>query len=152
MIWQFRDPADPRKVSHVRLCQDLHPRSYGTATPEHLSLLQLGESLRQKIRRRCDYLTPGELKRPYRHFARRKGHQGFTADELGAGLKDLGMKVSGEMEVALFNSMNLDGGRAVRYNHFVVFVSDPLHEDMKWKFQRQRLWRVLMSSTQMNPA
>jgi Ca2+-binding EF-hand superfamily protein len=147
----YRDPSDSRKVSHVKMLHDLHPQSYGKATTEQLAVMQLGESLRQKIRRRCDYLTPGELKRPYRHFARRKAHLGFTADELGVGLKDLGMKLSGDMEVALFNAMNLDGGRAVRYNHFVVFVSDPYHDDMKWKFQRA-MARARVSETEIMDA
>ena len=132
----YRDKSDARKVDFVRLIQDLHPRNFGKSTSESLLLMQVAETLRQKVRRRCDYLTPGELKRPFRHFARRKASLGFTVEELSTGLKDLGMRVSSEVEVSLFNSMNLDGGRAVRYNHFVVFVSDPHHEDLTWKFKR----------------
>ena len=147
----YADPNDPRKICHVKLLQDIHPRYYGKLTPEQQSILQLGEVLRQKIRRRCDYMTPGELKRPYRHFARRRAHLGFTAEELGVGLRDLGVKVSGDMEISLFNSMNLDGGRAVRYNHFVVFVCDPFHEDMNWKFQRA-MSRARISGTEVMEA
>ena len=58
----YRDLEDPRKVNHVRLFHDLHPKHYGKQafdTPEAEQVWQLAEELRQKIRRRCDYLTPG---------------------------------------------------------------------------------------------
>ena len=58
----YRDLEDPRKVNHVRLFHDLHPKHYGKQafeSPEAEQVWQLAEELRQKIRRRCDYLTPG---------------------------------------------------------------------------------------------
>jgi hypothetical protein len=63
----------------------------------------LAEDLRQKIRRRCDYMVPGELKKPYKHFARnRKDENGnimmpsnipyatVTLADLSIAIKDLG--------------------------------------------------------------
>jgi hypothetical protein len=64
----------------------------------------LAEDLRQKIRRRCDYMVPGELKKPYKHFARnRKDENGsimmpsnipyatVTQADLSIAIKDLGI-------------------------------------------------------------
>ena len=72
----FRDQDDPRKVSHVRMLRTMHPTHTslsGFSTSEEELVWALSETLRQKIRRRCDHRTPGELKRPFRHFARKKG-------------------------------------------------------------------------------
>ena len=72
----FRDQDDPRKVSHVRMLRTMHPTHTslsGFSSSEEDLVWGLSETLRQKIRRRCDHRTPGELKRPFRHFARKKG-------------------------------------------------------------------------------
>ena len=69
----YRDPEDPRKVNHVRLLRDVHPTHTAMSafdSYEEEQVWAAAESLRQKIRRRCDYLTPGELRRPFKHFAR----------------------------------------------------------------------------------
>ena len=107
------------------------------------------EELRQKIRRRCDYLTPGELKRPYKHFARlQRGVDGVrltggntshclvTANEFSDAIRDLGLRMSQDQERALFDGICRSGGSAFNYADFMVFVCDPNHEDVVWKLRR----------------
>lgn len=132
----YRDASDPRKVNFIRMLQELHPRTLKSASPELLTLLQVAETLRAKIRKRCDYMTPGELKRVFKHFARRKVDTGFSVEELSVGMKDIGIKISGDQERDLFAMMNLDNGHFIKYNHFVIFVCDPHHEDVIWKLRR----------------
>ena len=132
----YRDASDPRKVNFVKMIAELHPRSLKSSSPELMNLLQVAEDLRTKVRRKCDYMTPGELRRPFKHFARRKADIGFSLEELSVGVRDLGIRISGEQERDLFALMNLDRGRNIKYNHFVVFVCDPHHEDVLWKLRR----------------
>jgi len=104
-------------------------------------------------RKRCDYLTPGELRRPYKHFARsRKGADGGIAgssrsagkvtltnvsqDDLALAVRDLGMRLSSDQELALFETICLSGGNTFTYADFVVFVCDPNHADVVWKLRR----------------
>jgi Ca2+-binding EF-hand superfamily protein len=123
-------------VNFVKLLQELHPRNLKATTPEILNLLEVAENLRSKIRKRCDYLSPGELNRPFRHFARKKFESGFSLEELSIALKDLKINLAWDQEKSLFEMMNLDGGKTVRYNNFVVFICDPHHEDVIWKLRR----------------
>jgi Ca2+-binding EF-hand superfamily protein len=46
------------------------------------------------------------------------------------------MAVAQDQVLKLFDLMNLDGEKCVKYNHFVVFVCDPHHEDIIWKLRR----------------
>jgi Ca2+-binding EF-hand superfamily protein len=132
----YRDRSDPRIVNFVKLLQELHPRNLKATTPEVLNLLEVAENLRSKIRKRCDYLSPGELNRPFRHFARKRFEAGFTQEEFSIALKDLGINLAWDQEKSLFEMINIDGGKAVRYNNFVVFICDPHHEDVIWKLRR----------------
>jgi Ca2+-binding EF-hand superfamily protein len=132
----YRDRSDPRKVNFVKMLQELHPRNLKSATPEILNLLEVAENLRSKIRKRCDYLSPGELNRPFRHFARKSIESGFSPEEFSIGIKDLGILLAWDQEKSLFEMMNLDGAKAIRYNNFVVFVCDPHHDDVIWKLRR----------------
>ena len=130
----YRDHNDPRKVNHVKMINDLHPQHQG-AGPNAVEVIELVEDLRQMIRKKYDYNAPGELRRPFRHFARRVTTE-VSVEDLGLGLRDLGFRVAGDLERALFDVINLDFGRAFHYTDFKVFVCDPLHSDLVWKLRR----------------
>jgi len=138
----FRDPSDPRKVSFTKFLNELHPRQFskraaGELAGEESQVWEIAENLRQKIRKRCDYAAPGELKRPFKHFARRKGETGASLDDLALSLRDLGMRIAGDQIKSLFDMMNLNSNsKAFTYTDFVVFVRDPLHADIVWKLRR----------------
>ena len=131
----YRDINDPRKVNYVKLLNDFHPRYYGE-THDSVDIRDIAEVLRAKIRRRCDYLTPGELKRPFKHFIRTAGASKASREDFALGVKDLGVRAAADQERALFDFINLDGGNAIKYTDFVVFVVDPLHLDILWKLRR----------------
>lgn len=140
----YRDLNDPRRVSFVNFMHDMHPRRFaqrtsgltGTVSSEEEQVWEIAESLRQKIRRRCDYAIAGELRRPYQHFARRKNESGVSFDDLALGIRELGMRVAGDQLKALFDLINLSGAKAFTYTDFVVFVRDPNHTDVVWKLKR----------------
>ena len=108
----FRDQDDPRKVNHVRMLRAMHPTHTSLSAfslSEEEIVWSLSETLRQKIRRRCDHRTLGELKRPFRHFARKKGKEKgresasssinvmlstVTPSDLAIAIRDLGEKTS----------------------------------------------------------
>eukprot|EP01041_Mallomonas_annulata_P006434 gene6434-13005_t len=131
----YRDLDDPRKINHIKLLYDLHP-TYSGVSPISAEFFEIVEILRQKIRRRCDFAIPGELKRPFRHFIRRKGEKGVSRDDLAMAVRDLGLRLAGDQEQGLFDIINLDGGRDFSYSDFVVFVRDPHHQDVIWKLRR----------------
>lgn len=138
----YRDPSDPRRVAFVRMIQDMHPRKLGgrhtsnAAPMGEEEVWEIAESLRQKIRRRCDYASTGELRRPYNHFARKKSEAGVTLDDLALGLRELGIRVAGDQLKSLFDLINLGGGKCFTYSDFVVFVRDPHHSDVVWRLKR----------------
>eukprot|EP01038_Epipyxis_sp_PR26KG_P008719 gene8719-11781_t len=151
----YRYPDDPRKIYFTKLIHHLHPRNYGrvTITPQidpyttappivinaNSEVWECLEDLRQKIRKRCDYSTPGELRRPFRHFARRKNDKKtVTFDDFALAIRNLGIRLAGDQERAVFDSINLNGpsSRAFKYCDFVVFVCDPQHADLVWKLRR----------------
>jgi len=143
----YRDPNDPRRVSFVRLLHDMHPRRFGgraagaTVLTDEDQVWEIAENLRQRIRKRCDYASTGELRRPFVHFAtgagaNPKNASGVTYDNLALGLRELGMRVAGDQLKALFDMINLGGAKTFSYSDFVVFVRDPLHSDVVWKLKR----------------
>ena len=136
----YRDTEDPRRVSFVRMLKDLHPRffSAGRSTTSGVEdSNDVAEMLRQKIRRRCDYMQAGELKRPYRHFARRRDSSGVSLDDLALGIRELGMRVASDQVKEVFEMINLGGnGGEFSYTDFCVFVKDPFHADVVWKLRR----------------
>jgi Ca2+-binding EF-hand superfamily protein len=152
----YRDLEDPRKVNHVRLLHDLQPKlseSNPFDSSEDERIWSLSEDLRQKIRRRCDYLSPGELRRPYKHFARNfKARDGsfvstnsvtlsvVTLADLSIALKDLGMVITSDQELGLFELISLSGENkgvgSFTYSDFVVFVCDPNSHHITWKLRR----------------
>jgi Ca2+-binding EF-hand superfamily protein len=138
---RYRDRDDPRLVSHVRLLRDLHPRLQAggswadSAAEADASALDIAETLRQKVRRRYDYSTPGELRSPFQHFAGGNG-ESVTLEDFSIGLRKLGIRVASDQEKAVFDCINSDNGRGFQYAHFATFVSDPLFADVVWKLRR----------------
>jgi Ca2+-binding EF-hand superfamily protein len=130
----YAHDSDPRKIHYVKMLFDLHPHHVHGDLQLRLTI---EENLRQKIRRKCDYLSPGELRRPFKHFARRKPDYGFSLEELSVGLKDLGIKLATDQEISLFDLINTENYPAVTYNSFVTFVCDPHHRDVIWKLRKQ---------------
>ena len=130
----YRDHNDPRRVNYVRMIRELHPH-LGGATNAAVESLEVLEELRQMIRRKYDYLVAGELKRPFRHFARRDGRE-VSLEEFALGLKDLGFRVSGDQERVMFDIINTEFRKSFRYADFRVFVCDPLNHDVTWKLRR----------------
>ena len=174
----YRDNKDPRKINYIRFIHNIHPRHYNYTqaynnnnsitynnTNIHSSIWYNAELLRMKIRRRCDYLAPGELRRPYRHFNRSKTYDNsINKTDFGIAIRDLGLKLSFDQELQLFkyftttptttlttttynnttttgqggtyNANNSDNSELFYYSDFVVFVKDPLFDDVVWKFRR----------------
>lgn len=146
LVQAYRSDEDPRRLNYVKMIHHLHPRNFGRVTFEveegsssssGQEPYQWAESLRQKIRRRCDYAVPGELRRPFRHFARREGIRTVSRDDFSQALRNLGMRLASDQEKALFDMINLcSTAEAFGYNDFVVFVNDPQHSDVIWKLRR----------------
>lgn len=128
----FRDKNDPRRVNHVKFIIDVHSTNSNKST----IIWEIAEELRQKIRRKCDYLTPGELRRPYKHFARRTGATGVSLADFALSIRDLGMRIASDQEELLFSIININGNKQFNYADFVVFVSDPQYKDVVWKLRR----------------
>jgi len=138
----YRSTADPRRVTFVKLIHHLHPRNFGRVSfqlnENDLTTgepWEIAEMLRQKIRRRCDFLTPGELRRPFRHFARNES-KSVSLDDLSVAVRNLGLRLAADQEKAVFDIINLNGGKVFKYSEFVVFVNDPQHVDLVWKLRR----------------
>lgn len=137
----YKDPSDPRRVNHVKLILELHPARQGLGVDgiynhDTNQIWEVAEDLRQKIRRRCDYMSPSELRRPYRHFCRKKGDGGVGLDDFANAVQSLGLRLASDQVEALFNIININGGRSFHYTDFVIFVRDPQHQDIVWKLRR----------------
>ena len=163
----YRDNKDPRKLNYIRFIHNIHPRHYNYTqaynnnnsitynnTNIHSSIWYNAELLRMKIRRRCDYMTPGELRRPYRHFNRSKTYDNsINKTDFGIAIRDLGLKLSFDQELQLFkyftitptattahntntNTSKSGNNDVFYYSDFVVFVKDPLFDDVVWKLRR----------------
>lgn len=133
----YRDADDPRKVNFVRMIYELHPRFFsGVGSSSKDASWEVAESLRSKIRRRCNYVAAGELKRPFRHFARRKGENRVNLDDFAIGIRDLGIRAASDQVHEIFNTINTSGTSSFDYGDFIVFVKDPLNADVMWKVRR----------------
>ena len=146
----YRSSADPRRVTFVKMIHHLHPRNFGRVSFQVSSSYEendlnrpgepweIAEMLRQKIRRRCDFLTPGELRRPFRHFARSESGDGksVSLEDFSVAVRNLGLRLAADQEKAVFDIINLNGGKVFKYSEFVVFVNDPQHVDLVWKLRR----------------
>jgi Ca2+-binding EF-hand superfamily protein/FtsZ-binding cell division protein ZapB len=139
----YRYSEDVRKVSFVRLIHHLHPRNFGRVTfqsadqPGVHEPWEVAELLRQKIRRRVKYLTPGELRKPYQHFARSKDvKKSVTQEDFSVAVRHLGLRVASDQETSVFEMIAHAGGKTFKYCDFVVFVCDPQHVDIIWKLRK----------------
>jgi Ca2+-binding EF-hand superfamily protein len=131
----YRDNRDPRKVDYIRFIYELHPRYYGVEDSSE-PVWMVAERLRQKIRRNCEFFTD-DLRRSYFHFSRKKDTAAAVSfEDFAVALRELQMKLAGDQERALFDQINLTRGKEFHYTDFVVFVRDPLHLDVVWKFRR----------------
>lgn len=138
----YRSAEDPRRVSFVRMIHHLHPRNFGRVTFQGADQGSLGEPwevaelVRQKIRRRCDVNSPGELRRPFKHFARGKDNQSVTQEQFSLAVRNLGLRLASDQEKAVFEMIALGNKKAFKYSDFAVFVCDPQHIDIIWKLRR----------------
>lgn len=138
----YRSPEDPRRVSFVRLIHHLHPRNFGRVTFQGADQSSLGEAwevaelLRQKIRKRCDFNSPGEVRRPFKHFTGGKGNQSVSQEQFSLAVRNLGLRLASDQERAVFDMIALGNKKVFKYNDFVVFVCDPQHIDIIWKLRR----------------
>eukprot|EP00981_Chlorochromonas_danica_P000346 scaffold90_cov163-Ochromonas_danica.AAC.1 len=136
----FRSVEDPNKINYVKLLDRLHPRNIrkiSTAEEMEWTTSDYGEELRKLIRKRCDYGVPGELRRPYRHFSRRKGISvKVSREDFATALKALGFHLSMEQESDVFDLVALQERDYFSYPEFVVFTCDPAHKDLIWKLRR----------------
>jgi Ca2+-binding EF-hand superfamily protein len=138
---RYRSGSNPRCIDFTKFIHDMHPRHFGqdvaeNGPPQGSPTWEIIETLRLKIRRRYDIMTPGELKRPFRHFARKKGADSVALEDFAIGVRDLGYRIAGDQEREIFDAINLSGGQSFKYTDFVVFIKDPLHADVIWKIRR----------------
>jgi Ca2+-binding EF-hand superfamily protein len=139
----YRYSEDVRRVSFVRLIHHLHPRNFGRVTFQGVDASgvhepwEIAEQLRQKIRRRVKFLSPGELRKPYQHFARSKDvNKSVTQEDFSVAVRNLGLRLASDQEKAVFEMIAHSGGKTFKYNDFVVFVCDPQHVDIIWKLRK----------------
>lgn len=141
----YRSTNDPRKVNFSKLIHHLHPRNYGRVTFQVSDgsdvnpgePWEVAELLRQKIRRRCDYLSPGELRGPFRHFSRQQtDNKSVSLEDFSIAVRNLGIRLASDQEKSVFDMINLSGSKTFNYNDFTVFVCDPQHIDIIWKLRR----------------
>ncbi|KAJ1428031.1 hypothetical protein B484DRAFT_396992, partial [Ochromonadaceae sp. CCMP2298] len=135
----YRYANDPRKLNFVKMIHTLHPHNFGRVSflsADNGEPWEIAELLRQKIRRRCDYVVPGALRGPFKHFARSGDRKTVSREEFSVACRNLGMRLASDQESAVFDIVNLGGKKAFPYNDFVVFVCDPQHLDIVWKLRR----------------
>lgn len=171
---------DSRNISYLKFFYDVHPRfshqlqfvsgrlisaltnASGRLAADELKYInEILDSLRLKIRRRCnEFRNVNELKKPFKHFARRKSNPNrVTLKDFEVAVKELGMKVTSEhtevmfLAISSYSNVNDDiqnhiGNRAetnivdhsweysFHFVDFILFVCDPYFHDVIWKFRR----------------
>jgi Ca2+-binding EF-hand superfamily protein len=133
----FRDFQNPRKLNYMKLLNLCHPLNRSNKADD-LEIKDISNLLRQKIRRRCEFIVPGELKRPYKHFCS-KDTKLISLESFSIGVRDLGIKLNIEQERMLFNLINHNNGsKFINFVDFKVFVCDPFNIDIIWKFNRSK--------------
>jgi Ca2+-binding EF-hand superfamily protein len=143
---KYADPKDHRRIVHAMFFYDMHPRYQETNTSHNgyaRHIIEVAENLRNKIRRRVDHTNPIELKKPYRHFSRNKHHQNkVILRDFSIAIRELGIKLPSDHEEAVFDmicvskSIDEEIGKYFDVSDFIVFVCDPYHQDVVWKFRR----------------
>ncbi|RYH12467.1 hypothetical protein EON65_38260 [archaeon] len=136
----FRAIEDPQRVNIVKLIDRMHPRTpqkTADLSDAEYSIADYADELRRMIRRKCDYAVPGELRRPYRHFSRRKDVSAKVGrEDFSKALKNLGFQLTADQERELFDTISLNDKDSISYIDFVVFACDPGHKDLIWKLRR----------------
>lgn len=186
---KYVDPKDSRRFLHVQFLFDFHPRQASILSTDETSSNRMNdddsdreqrrivnnfiENLRNKIRRRCDFYNPMELKRPFHHFARRKSHPNIVLySDFSIAIRELGIKLPADQELAVFQALCVihrkisdanvlipetereaiirSSTQELCFNFldFNVFVNDPYHNDVMWKFKRS-LMRSKVSSREL---
>jgi Ca2+-binding EF-hand superfamily protein len=131
----FRDEKDPRRVDFMKMLHCCHPLTRPT---DDSSLWSISEALRHKIRRRCNYNVPGELRRPFNHFCK-KSSKKITRESFASGIHDIGIQLDTNQERELFDSIaQRKDAQSFSYSEFKVFVCDPFHRDVLWNFTRAK--------------
>lgn len=131
----FRDEKDPRRVHFLKMLHVCHPL---TRSAEDHTLWSISETLRHKIRRRCDFNVPGELRRPFSHFCK-KSLRKITRESFAVGIRDIGIQLDTDQERDLFDTLaRRKDAQTVTYSEFKVFVCDPFHRDVLWNFARAK--------------
>ena len=90
-----KEKSNSTKVNYVKFLSDLHPNSPDNGSGSgsgHIAAIL--EELRQKIRNRCDYTVPGEMRRPYRHFCRNNNSGLVNLEDFSFAMSYLGFKIS----------------------------------------------------------
>jgi len=133
----YREPGNGRMISFSRMIRDFHPRFFSSGSPRSgEDAFTQAEVLRNKIRRRCDYTTPGQLRKLWPTFKRRKESSGVSLADLATAMRGLTMNVAPDHEREIFETINLGGGNEFGYTEFCVFVKDPFHQDIIWKLHK----------------
>ena len=143
----YRSTEDQRKVNFTRMIHYLHPRNFGrninhTNSSNNNSNnmnepWEIAELLRQKIRKRVKFQIPGELRKPYQHFTRSKNiTKNVTQSDFSIAIRNLGLRLAGDQEKAVFEIISHNTSKTFSYNDFVVFVCDPQHIDIIWKLRK----------------
>jgi Ca2+-binding EF-hand superfamily protein len=131
----FRDEKDPRRVHFLKMLHVCHPLTRPT---NDYTLWSISETLRHKIRRRCDFNAPGELRRPFNHFCK-KMSKNITRESFAIGIRDIGIQLDTDQERDLFDMLaQRKDAQSVTYSEFKVFVCDPFHRDVLWNFTRAK--------------
>ena len=140
----YTSGEDRRKVNFLKFISELHPTSLSRLSAEYFDesgQIEAAEELRRLIRRRFpEFAFPGELKRPWRHFAGKSGGKVVGLEEFSVGLQKLGFDLNPDVERGLLHKIRLDDAPladlSFSYPEFLIFVRDPYHHDVVWKFRR----------------
>ena len=130
-----------KRFNHVKFIRDHHSplRPEASAESDHTAAAQMADELRLKVFKRYGRK---ELRRPFAHFARRRGEAAANMNDLSVGLADLGIEPSASELEALYRLMAPMAGQGgsrggIRFADFVVFVCDPYFSDVEDKFYHQ---------------
>jgi hypothetical protein len=155
------------RFDYIKFIRDHHPplRSVEVEEAIHTEVAKIADDIRHKIRRKYNRK---ELRKPFRHFARRRGEAGASLEDLKLGLYDLGIDLSDIKLRALFQLINggvssnssssgsgnngnhnntqntykdSNGNSIFRYSEFVIFVCDGYNTDvtLKHKYYKFRI-------------
>lgn len=132
----YRDSKDMRRVNYAKLIYELSPLFFSKGRVMDDESKSIAETLRNKIRNRCDYRMVHELRKPFNHFIRREHASTVSLDDLASGMRDLQMRVAGDQVQAVFDLINSGETSEFTYTDFRVFVRDPCNKDVTFKLRK----------------